>query len=82
MRIFENPNYNFIQWRWHAIALSLAVILAGVATIVTRGMPLGIDFTGGTIVVVKFQQPVAEDALRTSLDAVPGEKVVQQYGDP
>jgi preprotein translocase subunit SecF len=81
MRIFENPNFNFIQWRWHALALSLVVILAGVGMIVTRGMPLGIDFSGGTIVVLKFQQPVAEDALRTALDSVPGEKVVQQFGD-
>lgn len=81
MRIFENANYNFIQWRWHAIALSVAVILAGAAMMVTRGMPLGIDFTGGTIVVVKFQQPASEDALRTALDAVPGEKVVQSFGD-
>ncbi|MCC7033633.1 MAG: protein translocase subunit SecF [Acidobacteria bacterium] len=81
MRIFENANYNFIQWRWHAIALSLVVILAGIGTMATRGLPLGIDFSGGTIVVLKFQQPVGEDALRGALDAVPGEKVVQQYGE-
>lgn len=81
MRIFENPNYNFIRWRWHAIGLSLVVILAGVGQILAKGMPLGIDFTGGTIVVLKFQQAVAEDALRRGLDAVPGDKVVQQYGD-
>ncbi len=81
MRIFDNPNYNFIQWRWHAIALSVVVILAGFGVMVTRGLPLGIDFSGGTIVVLKFQQPVGEDALRRSLDAVPGEKVVQQFGD-
>jgi preprotein translocase subunit SecF len=81
MRIFDKPNYNFIQWRWHAIALSVVVILAGFGVMVTRGLPLGIDFSGGTIVVLKFQQPVGEDALRTSLDAVPGEKVVQQFGD-
>ena len=81
MRIFANPNYNFIRWRWHAIALSLLVIVAGVAMIATKGLPLGIDFSGGTIVVLKFQQPVREDALRTALDAVPGEKVVQQYGE-
>jgi preprotein translocase subunit SecF len=81
MRIFENANYNFIQWRWHAIALSLIVILAGAAMMVTRGLPLGIDFSGGTIVVLKFQQPISEDALRGALDAVPGEKVVQQFGD-
>jgi preprotein translocase subunit SecF len=82
MRIFEKPNYDFIRWRWHAIALSLVVILAGVAMMTTRGLPLGIDFSGGTIVVLKFQQPISEDRLRQSLDVVPGEKVVQQYGEP
>jgi len=81
MRIFENANYNFIQWRWHAIAFSALIIVAGLVSIATRGLPLGIDFSGGTIVVLKFQQPVREDALRTALDAVPGEKVVQQYGE-
>lgn len=83
MQIFKNPNYNFIRWRWQAIALSAAVILAGVGTMAVRGgLPLGIDFSGGTIVVLKFQQPVTEDAVRRALDSVPGEKVVQQYGDP
>lgn len=81
MRILENTNYNFIRWRWHAIALSFVVILTGAGFIATRGLPLGIDFSGGTIVVLRFQQPVGEDALRTSLDAVPGEKVVQQFGE-
>ena len=52
MRIFDNPNYNFIKWRWHAIALSLVVIAAGLGMMVVRGVPLGIDFSGGTIVVL------------------------------
>jgi preprotein translocase subunit SecF len=81
MRIFTNTNYDFIRWRWHAIAVSLVVILAGVAMMVTRGLPLGIDFAGGTNVVVKFDQPVSEDQVRQALEkAVPGEKAVQQYG--
>jgi preprotein translocase subunit SecF len=81
--IFENANYNFVKWRWHAIALSWAIVLAGVAVAVSRGgVPLGIDFTGGTIVIVQFEQPVAEDVVRSALDAVTTDKVVQQYGDP
>ena len=81
MRIFTNANYDFIRWRWHAIAVSLVVILAGVAMMVTRGLPLGIDFAGGTNVVVKFEQPVSEDQVRQALEkALPGEKAVQQYG--
>lgn len=81
MRIFEHANYNFIQWRWQALGLSALVIAAGIALIVTRGLPLGIDFSGGTSLVLRFQQPVAEDGLRRALDTIPGEKVVQQYGE-
>jgi preprotein translocase subunit SecF len=80
MQIFTNPNFDFIRWRWHAIALSLVVILAGVGLMLMRGMSLGIDFSGGTLVQVKFSQPVTEDAVRSALDALPGEKVVQKYG--
>ena len=80
MQIFTNPNFNFIRWRWHAIALSLVVILVGLGVVLTKGMPLGIDFSGGTLVIAKFTQPVTEDAVRTALSSLPGEKVVQQYG--
>ena len=83
MALFENANYDFIKWRWHAIALSAVVIIAGLAYGVQRGIPLGIDFSGGTIVVVKFEQPVTDDQVRTALvAAVPGEQVIQSYGDP
>jgi preprotein translocase subunit SecF len=81
MDFLKNPNFNFIQWRWHALVLSLVVVLAGVAVIVTRGLPLGIDFSGGTLIVVKFQQPVAEDAVRAALDTIEGDKVIQPYGE-
>ena len=83
MQIFREPNFDFIRWRWHAIALSGLVILGGAAALVARGgLPLGIDFSGGTIVIVQFPEPVAEEAVRTALAGVPGEKVVQTYGDP
>src|SRR6185295_3143116 len=80
MQIFHNPNYNFIRWRWHAIGLSLAVIIAGAAVIATRGLPLGIDFSGGTLVVVQFEQPTGEERVRDAVSGIPGDKVVQQIG--
>ena len=82
MQIFSNTHYDFIKWRWHAIILSALVILAGAVMVVQRGLPLGIDFSGGTIVVYHFDKPVTEDAIRTAIESVPGEKVVQQYGKP
>ena len=58
MQIFHNPNYNFIRWRWHAIALSAAIIIGGAVMIFTQGVPLGIDFSGGTLVRVQFEQQI------------------------
>ena len=79
MQIFTNANYNFLRWRWHAIVLSLLVIGAGIAMMVTKGLPLGIDFSGGTSIVV---QGAAEGDVRRALDVIPGDKVIQQYDDP
>jgi preprotein translocase subunit SecF len=83
MQIFKNANYDFIRWRWHALVLSSAVIIGGLALALGRnGLPLGIDFTGGTIVVLRFDHAVGDAAVRAALEPLPGEKVVQQFGDP
>jgi preprotein translocase subunit SecF len=83
MPIFRNPNFDFIKWRWHAIAFSALIIIAGFAYTLSKGIPLGIDFSGGTIIVAKFEQPVTVDQVRTALAAsIPGESVIQSYGDP
>jgi preprotein translocase subunit SecF len=79
MQMFHNANYNFIRWRWHAIALSLLLVGAGLVLIITQGMPLGIDFAGGTQLIVKFEESVPLDRIR---EALPGDEVVQQYDDP
>jgi preprotein translocase subunit SecF len=81
MQLLNNANYNFLRWKWHAIALSAIVILGGLGMIAVKGMPLGIDFSGGTLVVVQFDQPVTEEQVRNAVDPLPGEEVVQQYGD-
>jgi preprotein translocase subunit SecF len=82
MALFENANYDFIKWRWHAIAFSAIIIIAGIGYGLTKGVPLGIDFSGGTILVVKFEQPVSDDQVRQALvTAIAGEQVIQSYGD-
>lgn len=81
MHIFKNSNFDFLRWRWYAMALSALIIIAGVTMIVTRGLPLGVEFSGGTIVIVKFEAAVSEEQVRSAIESIPSDKVVQQYGD-
>ncbi len=83
MQILKETHIEFLRWRWQALAVSWLLIIAGaVALYVRGGLPLGIDFSGGTIVVMKFEQPVTVGQVRGALDTLPGEKVVQIYGQP
>jgi len=86
MHIFKNTNYDFLRWRYHAIAISWVIILAGIAVMMTKGIPRGVEFAGGTVVIEKFDQPVTVQQVRSALDRFyPGggdEAVVQSYGDP
>jgi preprotein translocase subunit SecF len=82
MHIFKNPNFDFVRWKWQAIGLSWVVILAGVFLIWTKGMPKGVEFSGGTVVLVRFEQPPDLDRIRGSLPGGGANAVVQSYGDP
>lgn len=81
MRILTDVNIDWLRWRWHAFAVSWLIILAGVGLIATRGLPLGLDFSGGTLVILQFQKPVTEGEVRASLGGMEGEQIVQRYGD-
>jgi preprotein translocase subunit SecF len=86
MHIFKNTSIDFLRWRWHAIALSWIVIIAGMATIATKGIPQGVEFAGGTVVIAEFDQDVSIQTVRGALDRnFPGgaqNAIVQAYGDP
>ena len=86
MHIFKDTHFDFLRWRVHAIVLSWIVIIAGAAVFMTKGIPLGIEFAGGTAVIVKFEQPTSVQQVRAALDkSFPGgaeNVIVQSFGDP
>ena len=81
MPIFKNPNFDFLKWRWPAVGVSLLIIVAGAVAMAMQGGPaFGIDFSGGTILIVQFDNPVTEDTVRGAISGIADENVVQQYG--
>ncbi len=58
------------RMRWAGFAFSGLIILAGVVTLFTRGFSLGVDFTGGSMIEVRFKEPITEQNLRTRLREV------------
>jgi preprotein translocase subunit SecF len=86
MHIFKNTNYDFLRWRWHALAISWIIIIAGIVTIATKGIPKGVEFAGGTVVITEFDQTTSVEQVRSALDRnFPGggqNVIVQAYGAP
>lgn len=78
MRIFDNPNYDFVKYRWHAVIISTLIILAGLGVFLSRGINLGVDFAGGANIILKFgaEPPIGD--LRSDLPVA----TIQQYGKP
>ena len=83
MHIFKHTDFNFLRWRWHAIAFSSAIIIAGIFTMWTKGIAKGVEFAGGTVVIEQFEQPVTVDQVRAALEQNFGQDlIINAYGDP
>lgn len=80
MEIFKNTNFDFLGKKWPFIIASLVLTAVGLGSLIMKGGPrYGIDFKGGTVTTVRFQNAVSEDQIRASLSAkLPGEIVVQR----
>jgi SecD/SecF fusion protein len=81
--LLAGTRIRFSRWGWQALCASAVVIAAGVAAMTTRGLPLGIDFAGGTAAVVEFESStVTVDDVRQAVAPLPGDEAVQRYGPP
>jgi len=84
MRLFANANYDFIGKRRTAYAIAGALLglffVAAIVFQVSRGSWLnyGVDFTGGTLVQVRFEQPASANDLRAIL---PGTEITRFGGE-
>ena len=70
MRFFENFNYDFLGKRKIAYIISGGLFLLGVISGLTRGFHFGIDFKGGSEIVLQFEKPVNIAEVRTDVENI------------
>lgn len=82
MEFFKREtNINFIGARRYALALSGVLILISLISLAVRGLNLGLDFTGGTVMEVNYPKPADLGDVREALAAAGyGNAVVQHFG--
>jgi preprotein translocase subunit SecF len=83
IELFRDTNFDFIGRRRWAYVISILFILAGLTSMVAKGgLRYGIDFSGGTLIQIRFEKPVSVDRIRHALETVQmGESVIQEFGD-
>jgi len=67
MRLIKFQKVDFMRWRRQAIVLSTAVNLIALLSFVVQGLDFGLDFTGGTVVEVGYQEPADLGKVRAAL---------------
>jgi preprotein translocase subunit SecF len=79
--ITANRVYNFMGVRKLALALSAILLLVSIASLAVNGLKFGLDFTGGSLVEVGYEQAVNLEDVRQQLrDSGFPEAVVQTFG--
>jgi preprotein translocase subunit SecF len=82
MEILKNPNIDFLGKTRYFVAASLALILAGVATMATQGVRYGVEFSSGTQLILKFERAPEIDRIRAAVEPVAPGAVIQTYDTP
>ena len=84
MQFFGETHFNFVGTRKTGFIISIVLILAGLVSLAIKGGPdLSIDFEGGTLVQVRFEEPVPIEQLREVVACAGYEQAqIQIFGQP
>src|SRR5258708_3595788 len=68
MELFKQTNFDFLRYKWHFIIASLILSVAGLISLAAHGGPrYGIEFQGGMVMTVRFQNTPPIEQVRTVL---------------
>ncbi|MEP1743669.1 MAG: protein translocase subunit SecF [Kangiellaceae bacterium] len=75
----SNLNIDFIKYRKPATFFSAILLIVSIGSIFSNGLNLGLDFTGGTLIEVRYEQDAERDAVQKQLEQAGFTKTVVQY---
>ena len=77
-----NLNFDFMKHRRLALSISLALVIISIILLLTRGLNLGIDFTGGNVIQVEFENRPDITKVRGVISGVVArEAMIQNFGE-
>ena len=84
MEIFKKDTiFNFMEKRLPFLGLSAILVIASIVLLFTKGLNFGIDFAGGTIVQVKYEQKAPIDKIREVLNSTEYKgSSITEFGTP
>ena len=74
-RVFKHASFKFIEYRKFAYGISVVVFILGIGSFF-NGFKQGVEFKGGRSYTVRFDKPVKEEDIRTTLKTTFGEDVI------
>ena len=78
---FYDKTYNFLKYKTFFISISLILFLSSVFFFAFKGLNYGVDFKGGTVIEMKFDNTFSSDRLRNSLNKLNlGDVKVKEFG--
>jgi len=80
MRIFHKTSFDFIRFRKIAYGFSLIILASGLISLAVKGLNYGIDFRGGSEVLIRFEKNIDVSTVRSVLDVAGVSGSLKQYG--
>ncbi len=68
LKSLKVPTIDFINKRKYALIFSALLLVVSVVSLGVQGLKLGIDFTGGTLIEIGYEQTADLEGIRTKLD--------------
>lgn len=81
LKLLPKTNIDFLKFRKAYYIFFALILIGGVICFFTKGFNMGIDFTGGTMVQVKFDAPVEMSDIRAALSETGATSELQSFGD-